>query len=146
LMSNVKVRASALERYVVSRLREKGFAVVRAPASGSKRKDPIPDVIAMKDGVILLIEVKSKQTEGTIYVRKEQALGIMEFARKSGGELFLCVRFPNEIRFVEFSKLRKTEGGNYAIDVEVAKSGLTLNDLVRYVESKRSIGLDKFIR
>ncbi|MGC9105959.1 MAG: Holliday junction resolvase Hjc [Thermoprotei archaeon] len=143
---SVKSRASSLERYVLSRLRDKGFAVMRAPSSGSKRKDPVPDLVAMKDGVILLIEVKSKQEEGTIYVKKEQAEGILEFARRSGGEPFLCVRFPHETRFVEFSKLRKTQGGNYAVDVEVAKQGMTLDELVRYVESKRSRTLDNFIR
>lgn len=144
-MTNVKAKASSLERYVLSRLRDKGFAVIRAPSSGSKRKDPIPDIVALKDGHIILIEVKSKEEEGTIYIRKEQAEGLMEFARKSGGELFLCVRFPHEIRFVRFERVRKTAGGNYALDLEEAKSGMTLDELVRYVESKSSKTLDKFI-
>jgi hypothetical protein len=88
------------------------------------------------------LKSRANRLKGRFTSGRSKLWGGIEFA----GELFLCVRFPNEIRFVEFSKLRKTEGGNYAIDVEVAKSGLTLNDLVRYVESKRSIGLDKFIR
>ncbi len=145
-MADVKARASSLERYILSRLREKGFAVIRAPASGSKRKDSIPDIVALKDGHILLIEVKSKDEEGTIYIRKEQAEGLMEFARKSGGDLFLCVRFPHEIRFVKFEKVRKTPGGNYALDLEEAKGGMTLDELVRYVESKNAKTLDQFIR
>ncbi|PVU78268.1 endonuclease [Sulfolobus islandicus] len=143
-MNAKKRKGSAVERNIVGKLRDKGFAVVRAPASGSKRKDPIPDIIALKSGVIILIEMKSrKDKEGKIYVRRGQAEGIMEFARKSGGTLFLGVKKPGVLKFIPFDKLRRTETGNYVADSEI--EGLDLEDLVRLVEAKVSKTLDNFL-
>ncbi|WP_016730157.1 Holliday junction resolvase Hjc [Saccharolobus islandicus] len=143
-MNAKKRKGSAVERNIVGKLRDKGFAVVRAPASGSKRKDPIPDIIALKSGVIILIEMKSrKDKEGKIYVRREQAEGIMEFARKSGGTLFLGVKKPGVLKFIPFDELRRTETGNYVADSEI--EGLDLEDLVRLVEAKVSKTLDNFL-
>jgi len=140
-----KVRGSAVERYIVSKLRDKGFAVLRAPASGSKRKDHVPDIIALKSGVIILIEVKSRKNGKKIYIEREQAEGISDFAKKSGGELFLAAKIDRTLRFVKFEEIRKTEGGNYAIDLETVEKGMDIDDLVRYVESKISRTLDSFL-
>ena len=144
-MSSNKVRGSALERYIVSKLRDKGFAVIRAPASGSKRKDHVPDIVALKAGVILLIEVKSRKSGNKIYIEREQAEGIKEFAKKSGGELFIAAKINRTLRFVRFEELRKTEGGNYAVDFETIEKGMDIDDLVRYVEGKISKTLDSFL-
>ncbi|GAA5418922.1 Holliday junction resolvase Hjc [Sulfurisphaera tokodaii] len=145
IVNSNKSRGSSVERYIVSRLRDKGFAVIRAPASGSKRKDHVPDIIALKSGVIILIEVKSRKNGQKIYIEKEQAEGIREFAKRSGGELFLGVKLPKMLRFIKFDMLRQTEGGNYAIDLETVEKGMELEDLVRYVESKISRTLDSFL-
>ena len=144
-MGSNKVRGSVVERYIVSKLRDKGFAVLRAPASGSKRKDHVPDIIALKSGVIILIEVKSRKNGKKIYIEREQAEGISDFAKKSGGELFLAAKIDRTLRFVKFEELRKTEGGNYAIDLETVEKGMDIDDLVRYVESKISRTLDSFL-
>ncbi|MQL55158.1 Holliday junction resolvase Hjc [Acidianus ambivalens] len=144
-MNERKRKGTSVEHYILSSLRDKGFAVVRAPASGSKRKDPIPDIIAMKNGVILLIEVKSRKEKNKVYVPRSQAEGIINFAKKSGGELFLAVKFPKFLKFIPFSKLRITESGNYVADEEVIEEGLSLEDLVRAVEAKFSKTLDFFI-
>lgn len=144
-MSERKRRASGIERQILSLLRDRGFAVIRAPASGSKRKDPIPDIIALKHGIILLIEVKSRKEPGKVYIEKWQAEGIYEFAKKSGGELFLAVKFPRLLKFVKFEKLRKTDAGNYVVDEDVIEQGMSLDDFVRYVESKIAKTLDAFL-
>lgn len=144
-MSSRKRRGSEVERRVLSLLRDRGFAVVRSPASGSKRKDPVPDIVAMKGGIILLIEVKSRRKGGQVYVQREQAEGILEFTHRSGGELFLAVKRPRELKFLRFSDLRKTDGGNYVASEDAIKSGLNLDELVRYVESKFSKPLDSFL-
>lgn len=144
-MNSNKVRGSAVERYIVSRLRDKGFAVLRAPASGSKRKDHIPDIIALKSGVIILIEVKSRRNGKKIYIEKEQAEGINDFAKKSGGELFLAAKINRVLRFIKFYEIRRTEGGNYAVDLETIEKGMDIDELVRYVESKISRTLDSFL-
>ncbi|NON62584.1 Holliday junction resolvase Hjc, partial [Acidianus sp. RZ1] len=115
---NRKKRGSVVERQIVSLLRDRGFAVLRAPASGSKRKDSIPDIVAMKSGYILIIEVKSRKG-GKVYISRDQAEGILDFTRKSGGELFIAVKMPRVLRFVPFTKLRKTESGNYVIDEDI---------------------------
>jgi Holliday junction resolvase len=139
-----KVKGSSVERLILSLLRDRGFAVIRAPASGSKRKDSIPDIIALKYGYIMLIEVKSRRS-GKVYISREQAEGILEFSRKSGGELFIGVKLPKILKFVPFSKLRKTDGGNYVIDDNILEEGYTIDALTRYVESKFSKTLDSFL-
>lgn len=143
-MNERKRKASSIERQILSILREKGFAVIRAPASGSKRKDPIPDIIALKHGIILLIEVKSRKERGKVYIDRWQAEGILEFAKKSGGELFLAVKFPRFLKFVKFESLRKTDSGNYVADEEVIDEGMDIEGFIRYVESKLAKTLDTF--
>ncbi|BCU71342.1 Holliday junction resolvase Hjc [Stygiolobus caldivivus] len=144
-MASNKSRGTSLERYIVSRLRDKGFAVIRAPASGAKRKDHVPDIIAMKSGIIILIEMKSRKNGSKIYIEKEQAEGIKEFARRSGGELFLGAKIEKELRFVKFDNLRKTDAGNYVVDLDILASGMVFDDLVRYVDAKLSKTLDFFM-
>lgn len=144
-MNDKKRKGSSVEREVVSKLREKGFAVLRAPASGSKRKDPVPDIVALKNGVIILIEMKSIREGNKIYIRKEQAEGIMDFAKKSGGILFIGIKKPRVLKFIPFNKLRKTESGNYVVDLGSINEGLDIEGLVRIVESKISKTLDNFL-
>lgn len=144
-MASNKSRGTSLERYIVSKLRDRGFAVIRSPASGAKRKDHVPDIIAMKSGIIILIEMKSRKNGNRIYIEREQAEGIKEFARKSGGELFIGAKIDKELRFVKFDSLRKTEIGNYVVDIETLSIGLTFDDLVRYVDAKLSKTLDFFM-
>ena len=141
-MNKNKSRASALERYLTSKLRDRGFAVIRAPASGSKRKDHVPDIIALKSGIILLIEVKSRKNGNKIYIEREQAEGIKEFTKKAGGELFIAVKIRRALRFLKFEELEKTRVGNYIADI---KKGIEFDELVRYVEGKISRTLDSFI-
>ncbi|BBD74003.1 endonuclease [Sulfodiicoccus acidiphilus] len=143
-MSERKRRGSTVERYIVNRLTAKGFACLRAPASGSKRKQPVPDIVALKDGVIIIIEVKSRASEENIYVNRDQAEGITKFSERSGGELFLAIKSPSGIRFLDFSKLRQTRGGNFVADKNLISSGMSLEDLVRHVESKLVKKLDLF--
>ncbi|MEM0373153.1 MAG: Holliday junction resolvase Hjc [Sulfolobaceae archaeon] len=140
-----KQRGSSIERQIVNKFRDRGFAVVRTPASGSKRKDHIPDIILMKSGVIILIEMKSRRREGRIYISKEQGLGIAEFARKAGAELFIGVKYPKELYFIKFENLKRTDNGNFLIDEEVLNKALTFDELVRYVDSKLVKPLDYFI-
>ncbi|AWR99785.1 Holliday junction resolvase Hjc [Metallosphaera hakonensis] len=144
-MNQRKSRGSSVERYVLSLLRDRGFAVIRSPASGSKRKDPAPDLVALKNGVILLIEVKSRRKTGHIYITKEQVAGILEFSRKSGGELFLAVKHPKLLKFIRFQELKKTDGGNYVVTEDAIERGVDVDGLVRYVESKFSKTLDTFL-
>ncbi len=145
-MNSHKRRGTSFELSVFKKLRDRGFAVTRAPASGSKRKDPIPDIIAMKKGIILLIELKSRSKDGKIYISKEQAEGAMVFAEKSGGYLFLGVKTPSSFKFLHFSRLRSTKGGNYVADeLVVSKEGLSLEDLFRFVDSKLGVSLDGFL-
>ncbi|MCY0858984.1 MAG: Holliday junction resolvase Hjc [Sulfolobaceae archaeon] len=146
-MSENKRRGASVERRLVSRLRERGFAVIRAPASGSKRKDSIPDIVAMKSGVILAIEVKSRNGGKKIYIRKEQLDGIKDFSKRAGAEPFIAVKLGEnrEVLFVNLSEVKQTSSGNYVLDMESVSNYMTLDDLIRYVESKISKTLDSFM-
>jgi Holliday junction resolvase len=57
MVTNTK--GSRRERELVNQLDETGFAVMRAPASGSATERELPDVLAGDNGYFLAIEAKS---------------------------------------------------------------------------------------
>lgn len=68
------------ERELVHKLHKKGFMVVRTPRSG-RMNIPLPDIIAVKKGRIIVIECKSRKNGFTVpmdqleQLRKWESLG-----------------------------------------------------------------------
>ncbi|MCD6487827.1 MAG: Holliday junction resolvase [Desulfurococcales archaeon] len=134
------------ERELARILWKKGFAVIRAPASGAKaRKLSYPDIVAIKNRVVLAIEVKTKEKPGTVYIDKRQVKKLLEFTRRSGGLGFIAVKIMDGRgwRFIPIEKLEVTRGGNYRVSIDTIDSGLLLKDIVRLGESITS--LDKWL-
>lgn len=95
----------------------RGFAVIRAPASGSATKRPLPDIVAgsKQRSLQFAFEVKATRAE-TLYVDKESIDQLVEFAQTFGCEPFLAVRFKGRRRgwlFLRPSQLESTRGQNY---------------------------------
>lgn len=136
------------ERDLVKLLWKKGFACMRAPASGSKVKRAIyPDVIALKNGYILVFEVKTREKKETIYIDSEKISKLVEFIRRAGPKAyaFIAVKFMNgsEWKFIPISILEQTPSGKFKVSSEVYAKGLTLKELCSLVEGVTS--LDKFL-
>ena len=119
------------ERELVNRLHDKGFAVMRAPASGSATQRELPDVLAGNGETFYAIEVKSS-AGNPIYLTGEEVEALVYFSRNFGAKARIGVRFDREEwYFFHPGELHVTDGGNYRVKKELAISaGETLAELV----------------
>jgi len=117
-MSNAK--GDRRERELVRLLDEAGFAVMRAPASGSATARELPDVLAGDGEVFYAIEAKSSAGD-PIYLDGEEVYALVYFARNFGAKPRVGVRFDREgWYFFHPDELYTTDGGNYRVKKETA--------------------------
>ncbi|MEM4474859.1 MAG: Holliday junction resolvase Hjc, partial [Fervidicoccaceae archaeon] len=100
-----------------------GFACVRGPASGAKAKHVLqPDIVAIRNGRVLVIEVKTRRKSSTIYVEKEQIEKLEEWRRRIGESCvpLVAVYVGREMgwRFVTIDGLERTRSGNAKVTRE----------------------------
>ncbi len=132
----------AHERELAVKLWRKGFAVIRAPASGSKTKRIVyPDIVAIKNGYVLAIEVKTTHGEKPIYIPAHQVQKLKEFIKRSGGEGFIAVKIigSGEWRFLKIDNLVKTRRNNYKVDKELLTKSYRLSDLIAIVAGNKRL-------
>ena len=124
-------KGSRTERELVARLDEAGFAVMRAPASGSATDRDLPDVLAGNGEVLYAIEAKSSAGD-PIYLTGEEVESLVYFSRNFGAKARIGVRFDHEDwYFFHPGDLHVTEGGNYRVKKETAiEDGIDLDELV----------------
>jgi len=73
-----------------------GYAVLRAPASGAKAKRlPYPDLLAFKNGRILIFEVKRRSRRQAVYLSEDQYSTLM-FWKSKGAEVYVAIRYDSE--------------------------------------------------
>ena len=119
------------ERELVNQLDEAGFAVMRAPASGSATDRDLPDVLAGDDGRFYAIEAKSSSGD-PIYLSGEEVEALIYFAQNFGAKARIAVRFDREDwYFFHPGDLYTTDGGNYRVKKETALAeGTDFDELV----------------
>jgi Holliday junction resolvase len=141
LRNRVRRRGFSHERDLVLRLWSKGFAVIRAPASGSRAKRiAYPDIVAIRKGIVFAFEVKTTHKNKPIYVPKHQVEKIREFIRRAGGYGFIAVKIIGETgwRFISIDKLVETEN-NYKIDRKALTNSLKIQDILSMAVGSKSI-------
>lgn len=119
------------ERELARLLWERGFACIRGGASGAGvRSRFVPDLTAMRRGLILVMEVKVRSREEPIYVEKEKIEKLREFAERAGAIPLLAVKYRGHPwYFVPITKLIPCST-TYRVDPElVRREGLRLSDL-----------------
>jgi len=118
------------ERELVNRLDEAGFAVMRAPASGSATERELPDVLAGDGASFYAIEAKSSSGD-PIYLTGEEVEALVYFGRNFGAKPKIGVRFDREDwYFFHPADVHQTDGGNYRVKVETAlEEGEPLDEL-----------------
>jgi len=117
-MSNAK--GDRRERELVNRLDEAGFAVMRAPASGSATERELPDVLAGDGTDFYAIEAKSSSGD-PIYLTGEEVEALVYFGRNFGAKPKIGVRFDREDwYFFHPADVYETDGGNYRVKKETA--------------------------
>jgi Holliday junction resolvase len=108
------------ERELVNLLDEAGFAVMRAPASGSATTRELPDVLAGDGERFYAVEAKSSSGD-PIYLSGEEVEALVYFARNFGAKARVGVRFDREDwYFFHPGDLHRTDGGNYRVKRETA--------------------------
>ncbi|WP_049929047.1 Holliday junction resolvase Hjc [Halopiger goleimassiliensis] len=108
------------ERELVNALDEAGFAVMRAPASGSATDRELPDVLAGDGELFYAIEAKSSAGD-PIYLTGEEVEALTYFAQNFGAKPRIGVRFDREDwYFFHPADLHVTDGGNYRVKKETA--------------------------
>ncbi|ATW88475.1 Holliday junction resolvase [Halohasta litchfieldiae] len=108
------------ERELVNRLDDSGFAVMRAPASGSATERELPDVLAGDGDRFYAIEAKSSSGD-PIYLTGEEVEALIFFAQNFGAKARIAVRFDREDwYFFHPGDLYTTDGGNYRVKKETA--------------------------
>lgn len=119
-MPDSNAKGDRRERELVNRLDEAGFAVMRAPSSGSATDRELPDVLAGNGDVFYAIEVKSSFGD-PIYLDGEEVEALVYFARNFGAKPRVGVRFDREEwYFFHPGDLHVTDGGNYRVKLEEA--------------------------
>ncbi len=124
-------KGSKEERDLVSMFWDVDFAAMRAPASGSATKKPLPDVIAGNGNVYFAIEVKSSSKD-KIYINSEKILGLREFSSIFGAKAYVGVKFKRKKwLFVSLDDLEITKGENYKLDKNLAlEKGIEFDELI----------------
>ena len=119
------------ERELVNLLDETGFAVMRAPASGSATARELPDVLAGDGGVFYAIEAKSSAGD-PIYLTWEEVDALRFFADSFGAEALIAARFDREDwAFFAPHELHQTPKGNFRVKKEKAvEEGRRIADLL----------------
>ena len=108
------------ERELVNRLDDAGFAVMRAPASGSSTDRDLPDVLAGDGENFYAIEAKSSSGD-PIYLDAEEVESLIFFARNFGANARIGARFDREDwYFFHPADLHTTPAGNKRVKREKA--------------------------
>lgn len=103
------------ERELVNRLDERGFAVMRAPASGSATDRELPDVLAGNGERFYAIEAKSS-SGNPIYLNAQEIDALVYFATSFGATPRIVIRFDKEDwAFFDPENFYRTDGGNYRV-------------------------------
>lgn len=130
------------ERELVRKFWKMGFACMRAPASGAKTKRTLyPDIVAIKNNRVFIIEVKTREKRETIYILDEQIRRLLEFSKRSGGYALIAVKYMDGSgwRFIPLEKLGKTSSGLWKVNPKTVEEGLTLEDINRLADNTKSL-------
>ncbi|RKD93873.1 Holliday junction resolvase Hjc [Halopiger aswanensis] len=129
------------ERELVNELDEAGFAVMRAPASGSATERELPDVLAGDGEQFYAIEAKSSSGD-PIYLTGEEVEALIYFAQNFGAKPRIGVRFDREDwYFFHPGDLYVTDGGNYRVKKETAVADGT--DFAEFVGESEKVTLEE---
>jgi Holliday junction resolvase len=138
---NQNAKGDRRERELVNLLDERGFAVMRAPASGSATERELPDVLAGDGEDFYAIEAKSSSGR-PVYLDGTEVENLVYFARNFGAKPRVAVRFDREDwYFFHPGDLHVTDGGNYRVKKETALAEGV--DLAELTGESRKVTLDQ---
>lgn len=125
------------ERQLANEFQERGYAVLRSPASGSATERELPDLFVARHGDVYAIEVKASSGD-PIYIDEEKIVALKWFAKHFECEAVVAGVFdekpgdPGEppdptwgkdmpgAYFLLPGMLHRTQGGNYRLKKDLA--------------------------
>ena len=110
------IKGAQAERDLSKRLKEFGFAVIRAAGSGGSIS--APDIVAIKKGRVLAFECKAWKT--TPRLNKEQYENLKNWCQKAGAMGFMAWK-NREWKFLRVKDIPKTN---------ITKDGINFKDLM----------------
>ncbi|MFB6254564.1 MAG: Holliday junction resolvase Hjc [Halobacteriaceae archaeon] len=137
-MASANDKGDRRERELVNKLDDNGFAVMRAPASGSATDRELPDVLAGNSEKFYAIEVKSSGGN-PIYLTGEEVEALIYFAQNFGAKARIGVRFDREDwYFFHPNDLYTTDSGNYRVKKEKAiREGIDFQELTGHSKQQK---------
>jgi len=138
-MRNIARRGFQVERYLARKFNKYGFAVIRGPASGRRGKYlKYPDLVALYNKRILVLEVKSISQLRDVYIPREEVEKIDRFAKIAKGEAYIAVKIYREptVRIIPIDKLEDAGGDKYRLKKEDIENAMTLEELVMKVKAE----------
>ena len=106
--SRRKSKGSVFERQLIKMFWDSGWAASRVAGSGSSSFFS-PDVIAGKNGRVIVIEAKVSSSKKK-YLTKEEVLQLKEFSKIFGAEAWIAVKFKNNnVKFVSLNNVVFTD-------------------------------------
>lgn len=130
-MANSNSKGDRRERELVNFLHNDGWAVMRAPASGSSTDRDLPDILFGNGDRFIATETKASNGD-PIYIPAGEVEALLYFARNFGAEARISVKFDlkhddpahGEDRpgfwFLNPQHCYTTDGGQYRIKKEAA--------------------------
>jgi len=114
----------SFERELAGKLYQMGWAVMRAPASGAAAKRYLyPDLVALKKGRAVAIEVKTTKDKKYIYLERRQYEILKEWEERGGADAWVAVKvLYSGWSFYPLSSLKEA-GKSFRLDLE---GGLSL--------------------
>lgn len=118
------------ERELGELLSDRGFLWMRAPGSGTADRE-LPDVIAGKDGRLVVFEVKRWSNDFTYeYLDKKEVEDLILFANCFAAEYYVAYRFDRcSWQFRKKDELHETEQSYRCDKVKSAERIRTLEDI-----------------
>jgi len=140
--SSTKAKGVRAERQLANKLWQLGFAVMRGGSSGGGvRKRFVPDLVAMRNGRIIVLEVKYRSEEVPIPIERERLEKLLDFAKRAGGIAYIAVKYGSkEWKFIPVTALLNQNTNTkyvYVMPEQVEKHGLTLRQLIEHELSKQ---------
>ncbi len=122
------------ERELINLLWSRGYAALRAPASGAASRTPRPDILAGNFKLRRHLAFELKVTQKTaVYVSREQIQGLLEFARLFGCKPYLGVKFTAHRQpwiFIPAKKLKSSSDSFKVTPDSALRDGISLEKVL----------------
>lgn len=121
-MVNSNKKGATAERELVNTFHDAGFAVMRAPSSGSATERDLPDVLAGDGEHFYAVEAKSSSGD-PIYLDAAEVEALEYFAENFGARPRIGVRFDySDWYFFAPGECYRTDAGSYRVKKATAES------------------------